>query len=146
MTADDTIGSAVRVLRGASRTSVVTIAAEFRLARAAGPRRCRAPDIIETLALPPALKPRICLSVMKHADRHEVVHLVAATQPRRHDVMHAEPIVSAADHAAIAVPSPHRRPGPLPLGAGELGTGGTVTPAHAERATPISAGRAGAST
>jgi hypothetical protein len=35
---------------------------------------------------------RIRLSMMQHAHRHEVVHLVASAQPRRHNVVHAEPI------------------------------------------------------
>ena len=32
---------------------------------------------------------RIRLSMMQHAHRHEVVHLVASAQPRRHNVVHA---------------------------------------------------------
>jgi hypothetical protein len=75
-------------------------------------------------------QPRIRLPMMEDAHRHEVVHRVVAAQSRRHDVMNLEPGRRAADHAAIAVPSPDRRTRPFPLGALELGAGGTAARGH----------------
>ena len=71
--------------------------------------------VIEALGLTRALKPRVRLPVMEHAHRYEVVHRVVATQPRRHNVVHAEPIPPTADHADVSVSPAHRGPYPLPL-------------------------------
>lgn len=100
---------------GASRTNASTIAAEFRLARSAGPVDAALRIVIEALGLTRALKPRVRLPVMEHAHRYEVVHRVVATQPRRHNVVHAEPIPPTADHAGVSVSPAHRGPYPLPL-------------------------------
>ena len=86
--------------------------------------------ILVALGLPRALKLGIRSPVMEDAQRREVRHLVAATQPRRHEMVNREAIGSAADHAGVSIPPAHRGADPLPLPGVELGAGGAVTPTH----------------